>query len=190
MKKKMFKFTEIDNWKPDGRLLNTLYDHKEQVHSLIPINDENFISCSRNEAFVWKVGYKIEDIDTNRINSLSLPNNDKCCIFTTKKILTKSKESIGLFDLESEKGFYTFSTSFFHKQDNILSVVENYNEDNLIIFSTDTGSLVTKDIRTKADGLTFNLSIQRGAATALTFSNASKFCFKQISFYRYARRFY
>ena len=62
---------QLLSWRPSGKLLSTLYDHKSSVEKIIPMNFENyniFLSFSNDgQIFLWDIQTQDNDFTTEKI---------------------------------------------------------------------------------------------------------------------------
>ena len=178
---------QVLNWRPSGKLVSTLYDHKSSVEKIIPMNLENhnfFLSFSNEgQMFLWDIQTQDYDFSTEKILEHNIPDIELKSITTLDNYsfaVANKNNTIEIYKLENNKSnFYvTNKYKINHDYGDITALLGSKNKENkTLIYCSQKGKLVVYDMRIRTPAMTYNLGVQRGIINAVDYSKDEKSLF-------------
>ena len=175
----------ISNWRPQGRLMTTAYDHQASIEKLIPMKNKRFCSFdSESNAIIWKI--KGNDDEFILKKKWSLNPKDEYPLSYKKTI--NYLDNL-FFILGSEKSLYSINfISVPSTIDKLCDTPDGSNitctymigdsilESQKILFTSENGSINLYDPRVSCISLTNNINKSSGIPYCISeFSNDNNY---------------
>jgi hypothetical protein len=179
----------ISSWKPQGKLLCTLYDHEKPetsqcigVEKLLCLNTDNmskFLSfASDGRIILWELLANENDLSIEKLASTSIPTgivyNKAISSIDQNSFASASQNKIECYKVEGSKSNFILQNSFeiSGESSDICCLTANYkSKDNKhLIYCNQKGKLNIYDLRLKKSALNYQVGVQRGLVSCMDFS--------------------
>lgn len=165
-------------WKPQGNLRVTLYNHSAPVSSIATSENSNLMATGSSDGvcYLWNTVELGRDIDLNPINKITVENKIRTLrlIEDERSVLIGTDQGSLYFSKIEETG----TNKFYNKITNIMEgglvdacPLRIGNSQNAVIYVTQRGVIHIYDLRVKRDSSRFSMDCQRGIITSACLGN-------------------
>ena len=174
---------ELSAWRPQGRLITTLYEHKAPVNSLTVSDDSKFFITGSSDGgvIVWAVPSLHRDVCMQSVSQVS--QNRKVSTLrmlenTTSFAVGTDEGKVQIYRMESTPSRQTHDLlpikSICTKNEGGIAASLSYNtstNENVLLYATEKGFLHIHDLRVEKDVGRSEIGNQRGLLSCMSFGH-------------------